>query len=412
MKRKHVTRFGLTLFVGVLMFSLSACNLPIGGEVIRDAAATAMQATAQAAVPSGANPTQMASSGGLQPIAPENLTATAIAAANQPPPATAGASQPTTSQSNQGATKAPSTDAETPCDRVSFEKDVSVPDGTKKPAGSAFTKTWRLKNTGSCTWTSGYQLVFDHGDKMGGPPEAQLTSGTIAPGQTVDVSVNLTAPSNPGTYQGFWKLRNPSGVVFALGDNGDTAFWVKIKVEAGAQPPSTSTPTQTQPAPSQEQTVTLSLDGANSGSVASDGSADGGVTIVGDDGFDETWVTVLQFDVQNIPPSATIISAKLNLPCQVSEGDPFKDLGNLGAYYHYYGNFDPGIYAGIVYDSSLGSVSSCAATQLDVTNSLQAVIFGPPYYQIVLAHNQATDNGADNDITKISAPTLEITYTP
>jgi hypothetical protein len=49
----------------------------------------------------------------------------------------------------------------------------------------------------------------------------------------VDVSLTLKAPTDPGTYQGFWKLRNPAGQVFGLGENAEKDFWVKIKVETG-----------------------------------------------------------------------------------------------------------------------------------------------------------------------------------
>ena len=117
--------------------------------------------------------------------------------------------------------------ATTVCDLVEFVKDVNVPDGTKADPGQNFTKTWRLKNAGSCTWTSGYDLVFHSGDSMGAPAAVQLTSGTVAPGGTVDVSVGLTAPTSPGTYKGFFKLRNASGLVFGM----PGPFWVEIKVK-------------------------------------------------------------------------------------------------------------------------------------------------------------------------------------
>jgi hypothetical protein len=117
-----------------------------------------------------------------------------------------------------------------PCDRAAFVSDVTVPDGTDYAPGATLTKTWRLRNNGSCTWTSGYALVFDHGDSMGAPATQQLTTGTVAPGQTIDISVTLTAPASEGTYRGYFKLRNPSGVVFGIGANADVAFWVEIEV--------------------------------------------------------------------------------------------------------------------------------------------------------------------------------------
>ncbi len=115
-----------------------------------------------------------------------------------------------------------------PCDRVEFVTDVTVPDNTGYGPGASFVKTWRIKNVGSCTWTTNYKMVFDSGEAMGGPASVALP-GNVAPGQTVDLSVNLTAPSNPNTYQGFWKLQNASGVRFGMG-SADKPWWVKIVV--------------------------------------------------------------------------------------------------------------------------------------------------------------------------------------
>jgi hypothetical protein len=109
---------------------------------------------------------------------------------------------------------------------------VTIADDSSVFTGAEFTKTWRLRNSGTCTWTSGYQLVFDHGDRMSAPDAVMVTSGSVPPGSTVDVSVTLKAPSDAGTYQGYFKLRNPSGVLFGIGADDQTAFWVKIKAEA------------------------------------------------------------------------------------------------------------------------------------------------------------------------------------
>jgi len=119
--------------------------------------------------------------------------------------------------------------AQTYCDWAKYVADVTVPDGTSFSAGTAFTKTWRFKNIGSCTWTTGYSLVFSSGEKMGGPDSVPLAS-SVAPGQTVDISVNLTVPSAAGAYRGFWQLKNASGAVFGIGTTASSAFWVDIKV--------------------------------------------------------------------------------------------------------------------------------------------------------------------------------------
>jgi len=59
----------------------------------------------------------------------------------------------------------------------------------------------------------------------------QLPS-TVAPGQTVDISVEMTAPATPGKYTGNWKLRNDKGTVFGLGSTLDKPFYVQIEVAA------------------------------------------------------------------------------------------------------------------------------------------------------------------------------------
>jgi hypothetical protein len=128
------------------------------------------------------------------------------------------------------------TATEIPCDRAAFVTDVTVPDGSDYSPGDVFTKTWRLKNTGTCAWTSGYDLVFVSGDQMGAPAAVQLTSGTVGTNQNLDVSVQLTAPGSEGGYKGYFKLRNPQGVIFGIGATGSVAFYVEIEVLGPPEP--------------------------------------------------------------------------------------------------------------------------------------------------------------------------------
>lgn len=114
------------------------------------------------------------------------------------------------------------------CDQAQFVRDVTIPDGTIFAPGATFTKTWRLKNAGTCTW-SGYSLVFDSGDSMGGASPTPI--GTVSPNQEVDLSVNLTAPATAGSYRGYWRIRNASGVLIpVLGGTQGKSFFVDIKV--------------------------------------------------------------------------------------------------------------------------------------------------------------------------------------
>lgn len=134
--------------------------------------------------------------------------------------------------------------------RAAFVADVTIPDGTTVGAGAAFAKTWRLRNSGTCTWDSGYALVFTGGHIMGGPPMQPLP-GAVAPGAEVDLTVNLIAPLSGGTYRGEWKLRTPQGEVFGVGERGDQPFWVEITVPlpATATPLPTATSTPIPPTP-------------------------------------------------------------------------------------------------------------------------------------------------------------------
>lgn len=118
----------------------------------------------------------------------------------------------------------------TPCNLASFVTDVTIPDDTTFLVEKPFTKTWRLKNVGTCTWTAGYKLVFDSGERMSGPESQPLTAVAIAPGQTVDVSVNLIAPAVAGTYKSNWKIKDDKGEVFGLLSG---PFYVQIKVKRG-----------------------------------------------------------------------------------------------------------------------------------------------------------------------------------
>jgi hypothetical protein len=120
------------------------------------------------------------------------------------------------------------------CDWVAFIKDVTIPDGTQLSAGEVFTKTWRLQNRGTCTWTPDYMLVYTSGDQMGSTTAVRLP-GNVAPGQTVDVSVTLTAPAVNGYQRSYWMLRNPSGALFGSGNKANEAFYVEIKVKKEVQ---------------------------------------------------------------------------------------------------------------------------------------------------------------------------------
>lgn len=123
-------------------------------------------------------------------------------------------------------------------DGALFVEDVSIPDGADLSPQQPFTKTWRLRNTGSCTWDADYQLVFAGGDQLGGPDSIPL--GLTPPGATLDLSVDLVAPAGRGAFAGLFEIRNPADDVVPVGKL--KSIWVRITVGGG---PDLSPPAQT-----------------------------------------------------------------------------------------------------------------------------------------------------------------------
>jgi hypothetical protein len=147
----------------------------------------------------------------------------------EPPPATPTQAEPTATQVPPTATPVPPTPTPTtPCNAAQFVTDVSVPDGTVFTPGAYFTKTWRLRNIGACTWNSAYSMIFVSGDSLGAPAQVFLP-GNVAPGQVIDLSVNMTAPGRDGSFRGNWMLRDGSGNAFGV--RGSNTFFVDIRVE-------------------------------------------------------------------------------------------------------------------------------------------------------------------------------------
>ncbi len=121
-----------------------------------------------------------------------------------------------------------------PCDlaRAGNPLDVTQPDDSRVSPGETFIKTWRLENIGTCAWSQNYRVVWYSGDPLGLTSEQELGEA-VEPGQTVDISVDMVAPDDPGVYASYWMLRNSSGDYFGLGPAGTSPFWARIQVVAG-----------------------------------------------------------------------------------------------------------------------------------------------------------------------------------
>ena len=153
-----------------------------------------------------------------------------------PPPATLPANTPASAPT---ATTASAPAACTP--NSQFIADDTIPDGTNVAPGSTFTKAWRVLNSGTCAWDGSYSITF-----VGG---AALATGAVPipatpPGATVDISLAMTAPTTPGTYNGTWRLRAPTGVVF-----GTNLTTIIVVPNPASPPPPAATSTNT-PLPS------------------------------------------------------------------------------------------------------------------------------------------------------------------
>ncbi len=134
------------------------------------------------------------------------------------------------------------------CYGLTFVADVSIPDNSTMTPGKNFTKTWRVRNSGSCAWQEGSSLKFTGGEEMSG--SSVVLKDAVQAGKEVELSVALTAPSSSGTYRGNWRMTTASGTYF--GDeiyvlivvSGSTAT-VTLKASATSTVASTATPSPT-----------------------------------------------------------------------------------------------------------------------------------------------------------------------
>jgi hypothetical protein len=222
----------LFLLPALMLLVGMACNLPLTGgsttsqtDLIQTAAAETLQAQlTEISQPTSTGPVIFPSPtpGGQASPTPTGA-ATALVPTAAPPTLT---SSPTPTSAP---VQLPSATPTPVCNQATFIKDVSVPDNTEFPPGKTFVKTWRFQNSGTCAWNAGYSVVVDGQNPLGAPPSSPFPNKTVAPGQTVDLSVNMTAPAVVGTYRTNFKLRSDGGEKFGVG-NQNKPFWAQIEV--------------------------------------------------------------------------------------------------------------------------------------------------------------------------------------
>jgi hypothetical protein len=122
---------------------------------------------------------------------------------------------------------------------ATFVADVTIPPGAAFRPDSQMDKVWQVRNSGTCAWGVGYEMLQVSGEELGAPDMVPVPP--TAAGESADLAVTFQAPSAAGAYSNSWQLRSPDGTLF-----GPTLV-LSIEVEAQAEesrPPGTPTDVQ------------------------------------------------------------------------------------------------------------------------------------------------------------------------
>ena len=99
------------------------------------------------------------------------------------------------------------------CNNLALIRDVTIPSNTEIAPRQSFTKTWQVANNGTCDWLSGYRLVPVSGTKLA-EDSVRVNNAPVPPNEWRQLSVNMTAPKDPGTYTQYWQLSDGAGKTF------------------------------------------------------------------------------------------------------------------------------------------------------------------------------------------------------
>jgi hypothetical protein len=242
-----------TSVIVLLSILLSSCNLQaasptqMGPDQINTIAAATVQALTTQMAPPPATAT---------PLATEIPTATATLAV----PTLNLTGIPTLSLATSTLIPLPTTAGSTECNKVYFISDETIPDNTVLKPEVKFVKSWKIKNDGTCTWTTLFSAVMFSNDPASPAITGDGSSGmtaSVAPGGVAVISVNLISPKEEGTYRQYWKMEDADGKSFGIGGPNGAGWYVQIKVsKTGVVTPASLTSTVTYVAPTYSGTIT------------------------------------------------------------------------------------------------------------------------------------------------------------
>jgi hypothetical protein len=126
---------------------------------------------------------------------------------------------------------APTATATPSCEnKAEFVDFLSMSNNVILEPGVYFTQVWRIRNTGTCTWNTDYQFVFEDGNQMNSPDTTSL-SEEVLPDQTIDISLLLQTPMEANSYTSNWMLKSSTGELFGNGDDLKQPFSLAIIVK-------------------------------------------------------------------------------------------------------------------------------------------------------------------------------------
>ncbi|QYK50103.1 MAG: hypothetical protein KF701_06815 [Anaerolineales bacterium] len=129
-------------------------------------------------------------------------------------------------------TKPPTAVPAVGCYQAYFVADVTVPDNTQMSKGNTFTKTWRIRNNGTCAWSSDFDIVYQSGTNLAGSSVYDIPKH-VNPGETVEISIPMTAPNSDGTFKSSWMIKAPNGYTFGVNGHANSVgvpFFALIRV--------------------------------------------------------------------------------------------------------------------------------------------------------------------------------------